>query len=211
MRVFLNTAIALIAILLLPLSAQAQLKYVPGQHYQIIEKPVATTTPGKIEITEVFWYGCPHCNRFRPAVEEWKKTLGDDVQLVHAPAIWRKNMETHSRIYYTMQALGLYDKMHKEIFDAMHLDNKKLIRDDEIYGLFAKHNIDRETFDKTFKSFGVNSQIKQATARVRAYGITGTPEIIVNGKYRISGRMVSSEQEIFDVANFLVGLERNAK
>ncbi|MGH1374263.1 MAG: thiol:disulfide interchange protein DsbA/DsbL [Cellvibrionaceae bacterium] len=206
--------VALCVIAISPTQAQplAASKYVEGQHYQLIKNPVTPKNQDKIEVTEVFWYGCPHCNQFRPVFENWKKQQGDDVAVKHSPAIWNKPMIVHAHIFYTAKAFRLDEKMHKEIFDAMHMDNKKLVNPKQIATLFEKHGISKEQFDKTFDSFGVKSQVQQASARARNYGITGTPEVIVNGKYRISGRMVQGGQaEVLKVADFLVKKERAAK
>ncbi len=201
--------VACIALIATPSQAQTA-QYIEGTHYQLIPTPVKTRDANKIEITEVFWYGCPHCNQFRPVFEAWKKQQGDDVDIGHSPAIWNKPMIVHAHLYYTAKALRLEDKMHKEIFDAMHIEKKRLVSKTPIYKLFEKHGVTQETFEKTFDSFGVKSQVQQATARARSYGITGTPEVIINGKYRVSGRMVSSQAEVLKVASFLIEKERAA-
>ncbi len=203
-------AAALLTALIVAVSpAQAQEKYIQGQHYQLVANP-KTPSSDKVTVTEIFWYGCPHCNQFRPAFETWKKQQAEDVAVDHSPAIWNKPMIVHAHIFYTTKAFRLEDKMHKEVFDAMHIERKKLVSPKEIYELFEKHGVSQEDFDKTFDSFGVKSQVQQANARARAFGIAGTPEVIVNGKYRISGRMVGSQAEILRVASFLVEKERLA-
>ena len=188
----------------------AQEPYIAGKDYVVINTPVKTSDASKVEVTEVFWYGCGHCNNFRPVFDQWKKQQSDDINVQHSPAMWNKNMVTHARIYYTAKALGKFDVMHKEIFDAMHLQRKRLLRPKEIYSLFAKHGVTQEVFDKTFKSFGVNSQVQQADSRARSYGITGTPELIVNGKYRTSASMTGSHSKMLKVVEFLVNKERAA-
>lgn len=200
--------VATVATLVSPAQAQAPSKYVEGTHYQRIATPVNTRKDNKIEVMEVFWYGCPHCNQFQPMFEAWAKKLPDDVAVDHSPAMWNKPMIVHAHLFYTVRALRLEDKMHREIFDAMHLDKKKLTDKKEIYALFKKHDISEEDFNKTFDSFGVKSQVQQATARARGYGITGTPEVIVNGKYRISGRMTGSQADMLKVASYLIDKER---
>ena len=206
--VLIGAIIAVIAVLVSPAQAQVPSKYVEGTHYQVIPTPIKTRKDDKIEVMEVFWYGCPHCNQFRPMFEAWKKQLEDDVATDHSPAIWNKPMILHAHLYYTTKAFRLQDKMHKEIFDAMHLDKKRLVSKGEIYTLFEKHGISEEDFNKTFDSFGIKSQVQQASARARGYGITGTPEVIVNGKYRVSGRMTGSQGEMLKVASYLIEKER---
>ena len=119
-------------------------------------------------------------------------------------------MVTHARIFYTAKALGKLDAMHKDIFDAMHLQKQKLLNSAQIAALFEKHGVDQEAFDKTFKSFGVNSQVRQAEARAKGYGIAGTPELVVNGKYRLSASLVGSQPNMLKVAEFLIAKERAA-
>ena len=120
-------------------------------------------------------------------------------------------MIVHAHIFYTAKALRLDDKMHEEVFYAMHGKKQKLVNKKTIFKLFEKHGVTQETFDKTFDSFGVKSQVQQASARARGYGITGTPEIVINGKYRVSGRMVGTQAEVLKVASFLIEKERAAK
>lgn len=197
---------ALFAVLASSLSlAQESVPYQAGKHYHEIATPVRTRNPEKIEVTEVFWYGCGHCFHFAPMIKEWEKKQPEYVDVRHSPAIWRDVMETHARIYYTAKALGKLDEIHMAIFDAMHKKGKRLASEGEIADLFAKYGVDKETFTKTFNSFGVKSQVQQADARQRSYGITGTPALVVDGRYRISGRDLSGGQaEMLKVADFLV-------
>jgi thiol:disulfide interchange protein DsbA len=190
--------------------ALAQDKFVEGKDYMLIKSPVRTSDPKKIEVTEVFWYGCPHCRDFRPGFEQWKKQQPEDVVVLHSPGMWNDRMKTHAKIFYTAKTLGLLDKMHVEIFDAYHNKKQKLVKTGEIYGLFEKHGIDKDKFEKTFKSFGINSMVQQANSRARGYGITGTPEVIVNGKYRISASMTGSQAKMMKVAEYLIEKERAA-
>ncbi|MGH1441624.1 MAG: thiol:disulfide interchange protein DsbA/DsbL [Cellvibrionaceae bacterium] len=206
-------AVALVPMVLLvsqPEQVQAQENFVAGKDYAVIEKPVRTGNPKKVEVTEVFWYGCPHCNQFRPAFEAWKKQQSEDVIVRHSPAMWNKNMAVHARIFYTATALGKQEVMHKAIFDAMHLQKKKLVRESQIFPLFEQQGVSKEQFDKTYKSFGVNSMVQQADARARAYGITGTPEVIINGKYRVSAGMTGSQRKMMQVAEYLINKEKAA-
>lgn len=206
-------AVALVPMVLLvsqPEQVEAQENFVAGKDYAVIEKPVRTGNPKKVEVTEVFWYGCGHCNNFRPAFDAWKKQQSDDIVVRHSPAMWNKNMRTHARIFYTATALGKQEVMHKAIFDAMHLQKKKLVRESQIFPLFEQQGVTKEQFDKTYKSFGVNSMVQQADARARAFGITGTPEVIINGKYRVSASMTGNQKKMMEVAEYLIKKEKAA-
>ncbi|MDF1692526.1 MAG: thiol:disulfide interchange protein DsbA/DsbL [Zhongshania sp.] len=183
-----------------------------GEHYLRIAQPVHTANPDKIEVTEVFWYGCSHCFDFDPMLEAWKKQLPADVEFRRSPAMWNELMVVHAKAFYTAEALGVIDEMHTPLFNAINVDRNPLRDSAAIEKLFVAHtSVDAEKFRKTFDSFGVNSQVKQADARARAYGIAGTPELIVNGKYRITGRSAGGKAEMLKVAEELIAKERAAK
>ncbi len=185
--------------------------YVAGQHYQVLANPVPTLNADKIEVVELFWYGCPHCFKFEPLLDKWSATLADDVDFSHSPAMWNERMTTHAKIFYTAEVLGVQDKAHNAVFTTMNVENKKLLDEDEIAALFATFGVSKKDFSKAFNSFGVSSSTRQADARARGYKITGTPEMVVNGKYRISGSTAGSQAKMLDVANYLIEKERQAK
>ncbi len=191
------------------LAAEAQ--YKEGQHYQVLSQPVRTRDSDKIEVVELFWYGCPHCYHFEPLVKKWKQNQGDDVDFWRSPAIWNDRMKLHARAFFTAKALGVLDQVHEPLFTTLVVERKRLDSADKIEDLFAKHGVDREKFRDTFNSFGVNSQVTQAGARARSYKITGTPELVVNGKYRVAAGMAGGQAEMLEVADFLVKKERAAQ
>lgn len=183
-------------------------KYIAGTHYEVLSTPIRTQNPNKIEATEVFWYGCSHCYRFEPLVVEWAKKLPDDVSMVKSPAIWHPTMKLHAQAFYTAVALGVLDDLHSVLFEEMNLRKKKLASESAIGKLFAAHGVDSEKFLQTFNSFGVTAAVQQAEARQRGYKITGTPEMVVNGKYRITARMAGSQEGMLSVASYLIEKER---
>ncbi|MEZ5538708.1 MAG: thiol:disulfide interchange protein DsbA/DsbL [Pseudomonadales bacterium] len=199
---------------LLSLSAQAQAtaeKYTAGKDYQVISVPVHTANPDKIEVNEVFWYGCPHCYTFEAALEPWAKKLASDVDYQRTPAIWRPAMEIHARAYYAAKQLGNLDAMHSIIFKAMQDEKKALANENEVVALFVNHGTPEADIRKAYNSFSVQSQARQADARARSYGVQGTPEIVVNGKYRISTADAGSQENMLKVADFLIAKERSNK
>lgn len=205
--------LSLLVLLALPLAACAQgggEEYVEGTHYEVISTPIRTADPSKIEVTEFFWYGCGHCYNFEPMITQWKKSLAEDVDFVGSPAAWNKAMELHARAYYSAQVMGVLDTMHMAIFQAMNVDRQRLGSEDEIAALFAANGVDEEEFRKTFNSFGVTSQARQANARARSAKITGTPELMVNGKYRIDTRKAGSQANMLKIADYLIAKERAA-
>lgn len=182
-----------------------------GEGFIRIAQPVRTDAPGKIEVTEVFWYGCSHCFDFEPMLMAWANKLPEDVSFRHSPAMWNDLMVLHARAFYTAKAMGVLEKVHQPIFDAINLQKNRLDSAEAIETLFVDHaGVDPEAFKSTFGSFGVNAQVTQADARARAYGIAGTPELIINGKYRITARAAGGKAAMLDVADELIAKERAA-
>ena len=200
---------AAMALQLAALSAVAE-DWVAGEHYDVISPAIRGTQTDKIEVTEFFWYGCGHCYNFEPQVVQWKKTLAEDVVVKGSPAMWNALMEVHAKAFYAAEVLGVLDKVHMPLFQAINVDRKRLSDEDELADLFAANGVSREDFSKAFNSFGVGSQVRQANARARAAKITGTPEMMVAGKYRITTRKAGGQANMLKIADFLIAQERAA-
>ena len=183
--------------------------YAEGTHYDLIIPAVRTADPKTIEVVEFFWYGCGHCYNFEPMIGSWKKTLPVDVKFRGSPAVWNPSMELHAKAFYVAEVLGVLDTMHPVLFQAMNVDRKRLGSEAEVADLFAAHGVASEDFSKAIGSFGVSSQARQATARAKAAKITGTPEMMVNGKYRISTRKAGSQANMLKIASYLIDKERS--
>lgn len=205
------TLLAMVALQFAVLSVVQAEEWVEGEHYDTISPAVRGTEADKIEVTEFFWYGCGHCYNFEPQVVQWKKSLGDDVVVKGSPAMWNGLMEVHAKAFYAAEALGVLDKVHMPLFQAINVDRKRLADVDELGALFAANGVDREAFEKMFKSFGVGSQVRQADARARAARIAGTPELMVAGKYRISTRKAGGQANMLKIASYLIEKERAAR
>lgn len=191
-------------------SAQPAL-YVEGTHYDAIAEPVRTADPNKIEVTEVFWYGCPHCYAFEPLLDSWVAKLPSDVAFVRSPGMWDDLMKTHAQIYYTAVELGVFDKVHSVAFNEIHQKRNYLQTVDAVRELFVGQGVAAAEFDKAWASFQVNSGVRQADSRMRAYGVRGVPNLIVNGKYRITtGEAVPTQADMLKVAEFLIAQERGS-
>jgi thiol:disulfide interchange protein DsbA len=207
----------LLALALLPFfSAQAEDKsakegFVAGTHYEVLATPVRTADPDKIEVAEFFWYGCPHCYHFEPSITAWKKTKADDVNFVQVPAIWHPDMTLHAKMFYTAQQLNKLPELHEAFFTAMQVGKLKLNTPDEIQKMFVERGVSADEFKKMFNSFGTDSMVKQAQAKASGSKVSGTPEIVVNGKYRISAKLAGSQPGMLKVVDFLVEKERKEK
>lgn len=211
MKVFIKPLMLLALLLSFAASVNAQPQlFVEGTHYDELSSPVRTADPNKVEVTEVFWYGCGHCYAFEPLVESWEAQLASDVAFVRSPGMWSQIMETHAQIYFVAQALGVLDKTHVLIFDEIHQRGNSLQTQQAVRALFVREGVDADEFDKTWSSFAVNSKVKQAGTRMIDYGVRGVPSLIVNGKYRVSANTaVPTQADMLRVVNFLVEKERN--
>lgn len=200
--------VSLSLLIALPLSALAEETYVSGKDYDVIVPAMRTVDANKIEVAEFFWYGCGHCYTFEPIVGEWKKTLTEDVVFRGVPAMWNKPMQLHAQAFYAAEALKVGDVMHPALFSAMNVDRKRLNSESEVAELFTANGVSAEDFNKAFNSFGVGSQVRQADASARAAKITGTPSLMINGKYMISIRKAGGQTNMLKIADYLIEKER---
>lgn len=185
--------------------------YIEGTHYETIDEPVRTVDPNKIEVTEVFWYGCPHCYAFEPLLDSWVAKLPSDVVFVRSPGMWDELMKTHAQIFYTAMELKVFDKVHPVAFNEIHQKRNYLQTPEAIREIFVAQGVAAADFDKAWASFQVNSAVRQADTRMRAYGVRGVPNLIVNGKYRITtGEGVPTQADMLKVAEYLIEKERNS-
>ncbi|RMF97902.1 MAG: thiol:disulfide interchange protein DsbA/DsbL [Gammaproteobacteria bacterium] len=188
---------------------QRQWRFQPGKHFSQLTSAQGTTTgAGGIEVAEVFWYGCPHCYNFDPYVERWRAKLPDDVRFVRLPVMWNPTNEIHARLFYTAEALGKLDEMHKAIFDAFHRRGKRLISEDEIRDFFKEFGVSPAEFDKAFRSFAVESKLRRARNLTQKYRIRSVPVMVVNGKYVTDGPEIKSFDEMLAVVDELIERER---
>ncbi len=185
-----------------------------GFEYNLITPPIGTADPAKVEVAEMFWYGCPHCNDFEPTLNKWLKTKPDNVNFIRIPAIFRESWIPHARAYYTAEALGVLDKTHSLFFEAVHKNRQRLATKKDISAFFVSHGVKAEEFDQAWNSFIVQSRVKRAITLTRRSGIKGVPSMLVNGKYRTSASEAginnpggASNDDMIKVVNFLVAKE----
>ena len=182
-------------------------KYEAGKHYVVLDIPVRRRTPNIVEVTEYFSYTCGHCFTLEPLLNQWQSNLPEGVEFTRTPAIWSDLLELYAQVYYTAEALGALDKLHASLYQAFHVDRRRLDTPEAMAAFFSEQDIDTKDFMRTFNSFGVKMNLQQAYARGRAYRAAGTPMLIVNGKYRIEGAMAGSNREMLNVADMLIQRE----
>lgn len=189
----------------------AEERWVEGQHYQTLTPPVAVGRGNDVVVTEFFWYGCGHCYTFEPMLTAWGKQLPEDAVVQPSPAVWNDPMRIHAKAYYIAEVLGVKETLHPVIFDAMHVQRKRLVSRLELRDLFEDNGVDPAQFDKAFDSFGVDSQVRQADARARSAKISGTPSLMVAGKYLIETRAAGSQTNMLEIARYLIDKELAAR
>ena len=199
---------ALILTLLIPLTSYAQ-DYSDGNGYTTIPTPVRTADPSKVEVREVFWYGCPHCYHLEPYTQAWKKSIADNknVDFNYMPAVFGRNWLAHAKAFYVADLLGIADKVHDDIYTAIHVKHERLSTEDSLAAFFANYGVSEDEFHKQYNSFAVESRLNQADAKIRAYGVRGTPTVVVNGKYLVNASTAGGNENIFNVVNYLIKKE----
>lgn len=192
---------SLLAALLLaaPLGAGAQ---------QLIEikPPVPVEGTDKIQVLEFFWYGCIHCYNLEPSLESWVKTLPPDVEFRRVPAVFNERWGLDASIYYAMEALGLVDKLHRPLFEAIHKNRLRTDNQQEFSEWLTKQGVDAKKFVETVQSFGVRSKTRRAVQLTVAYRIDGTPAMAVHGRYTIP-----AQANLFQVVQTAIDRVRKEK
>jgi len=183
-------------------------QFVTGIEYQEIIPSQHTSAPsGKIEVVELFWYGCSHCSRLEPKLEEWLKTKPANIHFVRMPAQFNKQWELHARAYYAAQALGVVDKTHADFFKEIHDKRKKLATPDELAAFYLRYGVSRDKFMKVFNSPAVRNRQAHAKGMVQRYGAHSVPTFVINGKYRTNESLAGSKKDMFAVIEALVDQE----
>ena len=188
--------------------AQAQsTQYQAGVDY--VELPVTAPTqePDKVEVAELFWYGCGHCFTFEPLISEWKQGLPEHAYFRPVPAFFGGAWDTHGQLFYTLESMGKLDETHSAIFQAIHNQGERLADVNAMIKLLQQYGVDEDEFRKTWASPGVKLKINQGKQLAKAYRATGVPTLIVNGKYRIEGGMAGSFENMLRIADYLVEQE----
>jgi thiol:disulfide interchange protein DsbA len=179
-----------------------------GRNYNVLNPALPVDAPGKIEVLEFFWYGCPHCYNLQPYIEKWLKALPADAAFRRVPAIFNQRWARDAATFYAFEALGVLEKVHRPFFESIHRDRLKSDNKAAMHEWLAKQGIDPKKFDEAIASFGVQSKVQRAMQLTAGYGIDGTPSLAVNGRYRISAGQASNQDDMLATATYLIGLAR---
>jgi thiol:disulfide interchange protein DsbA len=192
-------------------------RWIDGKNYStLVPAQPTSSSPDKIEVVEVFWYGCPHCFALDPSLETWRsKNKAPYVEFVRVPVMWGPVHKSHARLYYTIQALGKYEQLHSVVFREIHVMNNFLASktndDKESEQLQKKflmeHGVSAADFDKTYRSFSVESKLARAEELTKRYKVTGVPFFVVNGKYTTDVGMAGGEAQLITMIDDLAAAE----
>jgi thiol:disulfide interchange protein DsbA len=190
--------------------AQEPLRARQNVEYRLID-PQPVETPDRIEAIEFFWYGCPYCNELQPALEGWLKRKPADVALRRIPAILRESWAAHARIFYALEALGELERLHPAVYHGYHVEKLHMSKPEVTAEWAARHGIERKRWLDAYFSPGVDARVERARQLTRAYGVEGTPTLVVDGRYLTSGAMAPSLAGMIPVLDDLIRLARSAR
>ncbi len=184
-----------------------------GVNFKPIDPPIAAESTNKIEVIELFWYGCIHCYHMDPYLDKWSDKLPKDVTFKRVPAIPRKDWAAAAKAYYALEALGLEHKLHEKLFDAIHKDRTLNPDDDKALAQWIAINgkLDIGEVNAAFNSFSMNAKLSKSSNMFKAAGATGVPSIIIGGRYLTSSTMAGGEQNTIDLMNIIIDNIRKEK
>ena len=195
-----------------PTFAQGPAKFVAGKDYMKLDRAVPTETEaGKVEVIEFFWYSCPHCSAFEPTFSQWVKNAPKDVVVRRVPVAFREDFAPQQRLYFSLEAMGLLDKIHGKVFQAIHVERLPLSTDASILAWVEKQGVDKNKFADTAKSFGVASKLKRAVQLQNDFKIEGVPSLGIAGKYYTDGTLSGSMERALQVTESLLAQVRQGR
>jgi len=201
MKLFMRVLVAVAALLgSAAVQAFGVERFVENVHYSKV--PGGAPQPGTV--VEFFSFGCPHCAHLEPAVEKWLKSKPADADFSRVPATWNPRFQFLARVYFTLEELGIADKSMQAVFDYLHQDKKPLATDQEVVALLSGMGVDKDRVEAAWNAPHMDDKLRNAHQMLGRYKVSGVPAFVVGGQYMTSVNMAGSEQELFDVINFLL-------
>lgn len=189
-------------------ASAAQPQLVADRDYRVINPPQPTESGKKIEVSEFFWYACPHCNALQPSLKNWLAKKPADVEFRRVPAVLSDSWVPLTRAYYALEVVGGVEKLHYEIFSAIHEKNLRLQDPKTLFDWVGQHGIDRQKYQDAYGSFGVQSRVQRAIELTRNYDVNGTPTLAVDGKYLVAPSMTLKADHSVDYDKFYQVLDQ---
>ncbi len=198
---------ALVTALALQLPAHAS-PFKEGVDYELLPQPGKVEVPGKQEVREFFWYGCPHCFQLEEPLNAWRKTLPADVHFVRTPAPMNNHWVPHAHAYYVAESLGKLDEISDKLFQALHVKKEKVFNQEELAIFFTQFGVTEQDFNKRYNSFSVRTKVRQAEALSKNYRLRGVPALVVNAKYLVKAQQGKAPDAMLPVVQYLLDKER---
>jgi len=208
MKLFLYCLRSAIWLVALVFSTAAFAQIAPGKDYRVINPAQPTDSGKRVEVLEFFWYGCPHCNALQPPLRVWLKQKPADVDFKRVPAVFDNGWLPLTFAYYALDAMGAADKLHYDVFAAIHEQKVRLSDRDVLFDWVAKHGLDKQKFADTYNSFGVKSRGMRSIEMTKNYDIPGTPAITVDGKYLVAPSMILKPDRSVDYERYFQVLDQ---
>ena len=181
-----------------------------GKEYKLLNPPQPVSGK-KIEVLEFFFYGCSHCFDLQKSLHPWLKTMPKDAEMIYVPTIYRDSMEPMARAFYALDSMAEVQKLHDKLYLAMNVENVDLSDETKISEFVAKNGVDRTKFSAAYNSFTIQSKVTRAKQMVRSYRIGGTPTLIVDGKYIITGLHSEDTIRVLNEVIVMARKERNKR
>lgn len=176
-----------------------------GIDYQVIEPAVPTQSEdGRVEVVELFWYGCPHCYNFEPHVNRWKERHGENVHFRYLPAVFNEVWAFHARVFYAAESLDLLEKLHAPFFHAMHAQGRRMTDERSILRFVEQQGVDPESFREAMLSEQVTERVREAIQLTRDYRIEGVPAVVIDGRHLVSPGMAGGFENMTKIMDYLV-------
>jgi len=207
-----KTTILILCLSIFSLNAYSE-SFIEGVHYKKITPNVGTSDSSKVEVLELFSYGCPHCNSFEAPMHNWLKSKPSNVVFERRPVSFgRQVWANYAQAYYTAEVLGALNTVHGAMFNSIHKEKNKLTSVESIRELFLKNGVTGDDFESTFYSFAVDARLRRDQRTLSKYQGNSVPTMIVNGKYRIDSSMTgNSNLKMLEVVNYLIAKESTTK
>ncbi|GHC34476.1 thiol:disulfide interchange protein DsbA/DsbL [Aidingimonas halophila] len=202
----------MIALMGISLSSPVTADLVEGEDYTELDEAVETSVDDdQIEVTEAFWYGCPHCYNLEEPLNEWVAEQPDDVVFTRTPATMGGDWNQHAAAFYAARELGILDDLHDDFFTAIHEEGRSLTSEDDLADFFSDYGVSEEDARNALNSFDVKSQVNRAHARMRAYELTGVPALVIDGRYVITPSSAGGLDAMPEIAGELVDKVREER
>ena len=186
--------------------------FMEGVHYASFARPILIgTDKSKIEVVEMFWYGCPHCFRLEPSLNKWKKDLPSDVEFISLPSVLNPGWALHAKAFFAMEMMGVADKLHEPFFKALHEQGRNLNSEAAILRFAESVGVDGKKLKTAMNSLPVDKKVREANRLGNEYGLTGVPSLMIAGKYKLLSGGTASYEEQFQLVDFLINKERAAR